>query len=61
MSKRHNILPTRISFFISSSGKMENVQEFKVKLFKYLFTDCSHIKIVWLHVIVFTEHDLVHI
>ena len=32
MSKRHNILPTRTGFFISSAGKIESVQEFKVKL-----------------------------
>ena len=34
MSKRHNLLPTRTSSFISSAGKIENVQEFKVKLFE---------------------------
>ena len=33
-SERHNILPTRTSFFISSAGKIESVQEFKIKLFK---------------------------
>ena len=27
MSKGHNILPTRSSFFISSAGKIKNVQE----------------------------------
>ena len=34
MSKRHNILPTRTSFFISSAGKIESVQEFKIKTFR---------------------------
>ena len=34
MLKRHNILPTRTSFFISSPGKIESVQEFKIKLFE---------------------------
>ena len=34
MSKRHNILPTRTSLFISSAGKIESVQEFKIKLFE---------------------------
>ena len=34
MSKRHNILPIRTRFFISSVGKIESVQEFKIKLFK---------------------------
>ena len=32
MSKRHNILPTRTRFFISSAGNIESVQEFKIKL-----------------------------
>ena len=32
MSKRHNILPTRTAFFISSTGKIESMQEFKIKL-----------------------------
>ena len=34
MLKRHNILPTRTSFFISSAGKIESVQELKNKVFK---------------------------
>ena len=34
MSKRHNILPTRTRFFISSAGKIESLQEFKIKLFE---------------------------
>ena len=40
------------------TGKIENVQELKVKLFELLLTDCSHTKIIWLHVVVFKEHDL---
>ena len=60
MSKRHNILPTRTSFFISGAGKIENLKESTVKLFKWLFTDSSLIKIVWLHLVVFAEHDLLH-
>ena len=36
------------------------MQEFKVKVFEFLFTDDSHVKIVWLDVAVFTEHDLLH-
>ena len=34
MSKRHNILPTRTIFFILSAGKIEKMQEFKMKLFE---------------------------
>ena len=61
MLKCHSILPTRTSFFISIAGKIENVQEFKMKLFESLFiADDSHINIVWLHIIVFSEHDILH-
>ena len=54
MSKRHNILPKKTSFFISSAGKIESVQEFKMKasamkLLNSCFNvDDSHVKIVWL-------------
>ena len=34
MSKRHNILPTKISFIISSAVETESEQEFKTKFFK---------------------------
>ena len=34
MLKGHNILPTRISFFISSAGKIESVLEYKINLFE---------------------------
>ena len=34
MSKRHNILPTIASFFMSSAGKIEGVPEFKIKVFE---------------------------
>ena len=60
MSKRHNILPTRTSFSISSAGKIEIVQEFKIKLSSYFIADDSHIKIVWLHIVVFCKHDILH-
>ena len=60
MSKRHNLLPTRTSFFTLSAGNIEDVLEFKMKLFEQLLIDDSHIKIVWLHVVVFTEQDLLH-
>ena len=36
MLKRRNILPAGTPF-IPEAGKIENVQEFKIKLFKYLF------------------------
>ena len=33
MPKRHSILQTRTSFFISSAAKIGRVEEFKIKLF----------------------------
>ena len=36
MSTRRNILMTKI-FFLSSAGKIESVQEFKMKLFEWMF------------------------
>ena len=57
MLKRHNILPTRTSFFISSAGKIESVLELKINFSSSCFiADDSHVKIVWLHVAVFSEH-----
>ena len=53
MSKRHNLLPTRTSSFISSAG-------IQSETFRVAIIDESHIKIEWVHVVVFTEHDLLH-
>ena len=60
MLKRHNILPTRTSFFISSAGKIESVKELKMKLFEYscFAADDSHVKIIWLYLVVLTEYIL---
>ena len=55
------VFPIRAGFFISSAAKIENVLVFKVKLFEQLFIDDSHVKIEWLHVVIFTEHDLLHL
>ena len=47
MSKRHNILLTRNSYFISSAGEIESAQELKTKFFSscfnagYMLTYCS--------------------
>ena len=59
--KRHNILPTRADVFISSAGKIESVQEFKIKFLSSCFiADDNHVKTVWLHVVVFSEHDILY-
>ena len=34
MSKRHIILPTRTTFSISGAGKIEHLQDFKIKPFE---------------------------
>ena len=61
MSKRHNILPTKTSFFISSAGKIEVVQGSKWNFSSNCFmADGSHLKIVWLHVVAFREYDFLH-
>ena len=61
MSKRHNILPPRISFFNASAGKIKSLQEFTIKFLSSCFiTDDSHVKIVCLYVVVFIKHDILH-
>ena len=53
MSKRHNILPTRTSFFISNAGKLNTLSNCFIE-------NDSHVKTVWLHIAVFSEHDTLH-
>ena len=61
MSKRHNILLTRNSYFISSAGEIESVQELKTKFFSSCFNaGDSHIKSICLHIAVFKECDILH-
>ena len=33
MAKRQNVLPTRGTFFITSAGNIDSVQEFKINFF----------------------------
>ena len=59
MSKRHNVLPTRTSFFISSAGKLKACRNSKLNFSSSCFiANDSHVKVVWLHVVVFSEYDL---
>ena len=59
MSKRENISPTRGNFFISSTGKLKAYRSSKLNFSSSCFiADDSHVKIVWLHVVVFSEHDI---
>ena len=57
MSKRCNIWSTKISFLISSSGKLKTCRNLKWNF----FSSCLQITVitVWL-LIVFTEHNLLH-
>ena len=57
MLTRHNTLSTRTSFIIQGAGKLESVQKFKMKLLasSCFIADESLVKIVWLHVAVFSQ------
>ena len=62
MSKCHNILSTRTSFFISNAGKVEIVQELKMKFFEQLFY-CGwqlYKRYRYSHIIVLNERDILH-
>ena len=61
MSKHHNKLPTKISFFIWTSGKIEGMQDSKLNFSSSCFNaDDSHVKIVWLHAVTFSENDVLY-
>ena len=61
VSKRHNILPTRTTFFIPDAGKLKACGSSKLNFSSNCFiVDDSHVKIVWLHAVVFSEHDILH-
>ena len=61
MSKRHNILPARTNFFISSAKKIARGGggSLKLNFLSFLIADDSHVQIVWVHV-VFCDHDILH-
>ena len=55
------MLPTRTSIFTSSAGKTYSVQSLKPNFLRnYFIVDDSHAKIVLLHVVVFSEHDILY-
>ena len=59
MSKRHKLLPTRTSFFISDAGKIESDKEFSMKLLDSCFiADDTQVKVVWVHAVIFAEYLL---
>ena len=61
MSKRRNMLPTRTSIFISSAGKIDSVRSLKPNFLSSCFiVDDSYVKIVLLHEVVFSGHDILH-
>ena len=62
MSRRKNILPTRASFFFSSSGKFERVQETKTKFFELLFNaNDSYIATICLYSVAFNVHAILYV
>ena len=61
MLKRHNILPTRTSFLFKVQEKLKACRNSKLNFSSSCFiVDDSHIKIVWLHIVVFSEHEFVY-
>ena len=61
MSKRHNILPTGITFFVSGAKKLKVCRSSKLNFSSNCFlADYSHIKLVWQHLAAFSEHDILH-
>ena len=62
MSRRHNILPTRSRFFISSAGKLKACSNSKWNFSSSCFIAYdNHMKVARQHVTVFTEHDILHL
>ena len=57
MLKRYNALSTRTSFFISKLAGLNSKLNFSSCGF---IADDSHVKIIWLHVVVFSKHGILH-
>ena len=61
MSKSHNILPTKTSFFVSSAGQNWNGGGIQNEFFWIAVSlQMVDLKIIWLHVVVFTEYDIAY-
>ena len=61
MLKRHNILPTKTKFFIQVQQKLKVCRSLKLNFASsYFIADDSHIKIVWLHIVVSSKYDILH-
>ena len=59
--KISQFLPKKTPFFTLSSGKIENVPELKLNFCSSSFiVYCTNVKILWLHVEVFSRHDILH-
>ena len=57
MSKLRNILPARTSFFFQVQEKLKACRSSKSNSSSGCFiADDSHVKSIWLHVVVFSEH-----
>ena len=61
MSKRYNILPSLTNFFISSAEKLKGCRNSKLNFSSSCFiANDSHTTIVCLHVVVFSEYDILN-
>ena len=61
MLKRHNIYQEELVSLFQVQEKLKAYKFSKSNILKSCFvTDDSHVKIVWLHAVVFSEHDILH-
>ena len=58
MLKHHSNLLTIVTFFMSSAGKIEGMQEFSSST--CFIVGASHIKIISLHIAVFNKNAILH-
>ena len=61
MSKRHIIYRQEVASLFQVQEKLKACRRTKLNFSSSCFiADDSHVKIAWLHVVVFSEHDIFH-
>ena len=61
MSKRQNIYRQELALYLKCRKKLKSCKSSKLNFSSDCFiADDSHGKIVWLHVAVVSEHDILH-
>ena len=62
MSKRHNIYRQELACMFQVQEKLKACKNSKLNFSSSCFTaNDNHEKIIWLHVVVFSQHDILHI